>query len=103
MSPTYTVLTALPQTLNPLDGSAACFPERDTAMQMYRLYWNTWLWADPVTRGVMQVAMDGEQRKITKGHGPLWMSFCKTLPGHAEFWAAQVATLQETLDRNMLG
>lgn len=96
-------MSYLDHSLNPLDGDAVAYPDRCASMALYRTFWLSWLWANTETRAILQVAMDGEQRKITKGHGPLWMTFCKTLPGHAEFWAKQVQDLQMLLDRNTHG
>lgn len=90
-------LTAATPLQNPLDGSCVEYPHRSEAMSTYRLLWLSWLWASDETRQTLQNAMDEEQPRISKGHGPLWSEFGRSLPGHTEFWMVQTRSIEEAL------
>jgi hypothetical protein len=76
-----------------LDGNPADFPEREQAMEEYRLAWQGWLgsWGssrqERWRRKTLESQMDELQLKISRGPGPIWKNFKASLPGYDEHWA----------------
>ena len=69
--------------MNPFDGDASDFPRRKQAMQLYKLYWYSFLYSqDDSVCEVLEANMAKLQQEICYGPGPLWLSFVGTLPGY---------------------
>ena len=60
---------------------------KDEAKKAYRQAWLGWcLTQDPTRKLELEQRMDDLQPRITRGPGPEWEEFTKSLPGFIEFW-----------------
>lgn len=85
--------------VHPLDGDATEFPHRAEAMLLYRTYWEAWLvTSNPEHKHLLEVEMDAEQLRISRGPGPLWRAYRATLPGYMEVWGKFSASTREAID-----
>jgi len=81
-----------PELAAQLDGEHEDFPNREEAMQEYRLLWLSWLaqWGSRQQsrwrKQALEIRMGELQLEVCVGPGPLWFDFARTLPGFVEFW-----------------